>query len=143
MDIIKILQDRFGEKIKEIKVHSPQKIYVTIDKDSLLEFADFIFNKLDARFATITGLDNLDNFEVLYHFSLDKQNIIVSVRVMVARRNPEIESLVSIIKGTAWIEREMYELLGIKFLHHPNLKRFLLSEDWPEGVYPLRKEIKN
>jgi len=41
--------------------------------------------------------------------------------------------------GALWIEREMHELLGVNFPGHPNLKKLLLPDDWPDGVYPLRK----
>ncbi|MDI6641206.1 MAG: NADH-quinone oxidoreductase subunit C [Elusimicrobiota bacterium] len=45
-----------------------------------------------------------------------------------------------IIKGAEWIEREIWEMLGINFKNHPNLKRLLLATDFPEGIYPLRQK---
>ncbi len=68
-----------------------------------------------------------------YHFSHDETGRIFSLRTFVDKKNPEIESISSIIKGAEWIEREIYELLGVNFRNHPNLKRLLLDEDWPEG----------
>ena len=63
-------------------------------------------------------------------------------RSQLDRDNPEIDSLAQVFHGANWIEREMHELLGIKFRGHPNLKRLLLSDQWPEGVYPLRQDYK-
>jgi NADH:ubiquinone oxidoreductase subunit C len=79
---------------------------------------------------------------MLYHFSFDKEGAIVSLRVYLDKENPEVESLVSLIPGIEYIERETWELLGIRFLNNPNLKHFILSEDWPQGDYPLRKQTK-
>ena len=93
------------------------------------------------RFAIASGTDTPGGFEILYHFSFDKTGLIVSVRVLIEdKNNPEIDSLAVISPAFEWIEREMWEMLGIKFTGHPNLKRLLLSEDWPEGKYPLRCE---
>ncbi|HOC03449.1 MAG TPA: NADH-quinone oxidoreductase subunit C [bacterium] len=140
MDTLETIKKRFSDRIKNIKIHSDIRIYIEIDKKDLLDFAKFIFNDMDARFITATGVDNLDSMEVLYHFSIDREDVIVSLRVLLDREDPVIESLTPVVKGALNIEKEMYELLGIKFLNHPELKRFLLTEEYPEGVFPLRKD---
>ena len=56
------------------------------------------------------------------------------------KENPRIKSIAHIIKGAEWIEMEMWELLGIRFDGHPDLRRLLLADDFPKGVYPLRQE---
>jgi len=78
----------------------------------------------------------------LYHFSFDNLSLIISFRVKLDKDNPSIDSITPIIKGAEWIEREMYELLGINFVGHPNLKRLLLPDEWPQGVHPLRTDYK-
>ena len=83
------------------------------------------------------------SFEVLYHLSYYQEDKFFSLRVKLGRDNPEVPSISKIIKGAEWIEREMWELLGIKPVGHPELKRLLLDEDWPKKVYPLRKDFKN
>ncbi len=135
------IKDRFGSKIKNIFVHNRSRVYIEIDKNDLTDFVKFIFSLPGARFATASGVDNLDNMEILYHFSFDKDDLIISLRVFIDRNNPEVESIANIIKGAANIEREIYELLGVNFLNHPCLKRFLIDE-LPERVYPLRKDWK-
>ncbi|HON04814.1 MAG TPA: NADH-quinone oxidoreductase subunit C [Candidatus Ratteibacteria bacterium] len=140
MDTLETIKKRFSDRIINIKIHSDIRIYIEIDKKDLLDFAKFIFNDMDARFITATGVDNLDSMEVLYHFSIDREDVIVSLRVLLDREDPVIESLTPVVKGALNIEKEMYELLGIKFLNHPELKRFLLTEEYPEGVFPLRKD---
>jgi Ni,Fe-hydrogenase III component G len=46
------------------------------------------------------------------------------------------------VAAAEWIEREIHDILGIDFKNHPNLKRLILFDDWPEGVYPLRKDVQ-
>ena len=80
--------------------------------------------------------------EILYHFSEDSTGKIYSLRVKVPKDDLKIDSLTSLIKGAEFIEREIFEMLGIEFTGHPNLTRLLLAEDWPEGIYPLRRDEK-
>jgi len=134
------IKEKFGSKCLKVFEKSHNRIYIDIKPEALVEIAGFIFNDLGARFIIATGLDNKDSFEVLYHFSFDGQNKIVNLRVILDRNKPEVDSLTKIIKSSSWIEREMSELLGINFKGHPNLKRLLLDDDWPEGKYPLRKD---
>ncbi len=141
-DLQKLLIESLGNRIKKYKEPTDKRIYITIDKNDLLECAKIIFKNLDARYIVASGIHNEDSFEMLYHFGFDKQGVIVSLRVYLDKENPEIESLMSLIPGIEYIERETWELLGIKFLNNSNLKHFLLAEDWPEGNYPVRKNIK-
>ena len=66
----------------------------------------------------------------------------VSLRVVLPKDKPEIASLAPVLEGANWIEREITEMLGIHFIGHPDMRRLLLPEDWPEGVYPLRRDYK-
>ena len=63
----------------------------------------------------------------------------MSLRVLLSSEAPEVESISPIVKGAQWIEREIQDILGVKFLNHPDPRRFILADDWPEGVYPYRK----
>ncbi len=80
--------------------------------------------------------------ELLYHFTLEDINLLISFRVKLPKQDPEIDSLTSVLKGADWIEREIHELLGIRFKGHPNLKKLLLPDEWPDGVYPMRQDYK-
>lgn len=138
-DISGMLNDKLGKRIKEIKKHNNRRIYITIDKSELKECARIIFKDLDARYIIASGIENFDSFEILYHFGFDKEGTIVALRVYLDKEKPEVDSLTDIVPGISYIEREMWELLGINFAGHPELKHFLLSDDWKEGNYPLRK----
>ena len=80
--------------------------------------------------------------EILYHFTVEDIDLVISLRVILSKTNPEIASLTSVFTAAHWIEREIHELLGVNFVGHPQLTRLLLPEDWPQGVYPLRKDYE-
>lgn len=138
-DVIKEIKKKFSKGIKDFQEKSKKRVYFTIDKKDLLRIIEYLFNNLEARFITETGLDTRVGIEILYHFSFDELDKIVTIRTLLDREKPEVESVVSIIKGAEWIEREIYDILGVRFKNHPNLKRFILAEDWPKGKYPYRK----
>jgi len=89
----------------------------------------------------VTGVDNgpeADTMEVLYHLYSIPFNQSIVLKVILDRKKPEVESLVSIWKSANWLEREVYDMFGIVFHHHPDLRRILMPADW-KG-FPLRKD---
>ncbi len=95
--------------------------------------------ELDFEFLfSITGVDWKTHFTVVYHLRSIKHGHIIVVKAKCDRANPEIETVCKIWKTADLCEREVYDLLGIKFLNHPDLRRLFLTEDW-EG-WPLRKD---
>ncbi len=142
-DPIEAIKAEFKDRIVNWQERSPKRYYVTVPREDMTEVADFIFAKQGARFIIASGIDTPEAIEILYHFSFDKLNKIVTVRVFVPKDNCEIESIASLISGANWIEREIAELLGVEFSNHPNPKRLLLADDWPQGNYPLRQEPRS
>jgi Ni,Fe-hydrogenase III component G len=68
--------------------------------------------------------------------------VTLSLRTSVAKANPVLDTITPIIPGAILYEREIQDLLGLKVKGHPDPRRLVLPEGWPEGVYPLRKEYK-
>jgi len=142
MQIRERIKTRLGKKIVEWQEVSARRIYFTVKKEDLFEVAKLLFKDLGLRFSIASGTDTPNAFEILYHFTFDATGEFYSVRVLLEdKKDPQVDSLTPIFPAAEWIEREIWEMLGIKFTGHPNLKRLLLAEDWPEGDYPLR--IKN
>jgi NADH-quinone oxidoreductase subunit C len=117
---------------------------IIVPSASLLAVADKFKNDVSLNFdflMCITALDNGDskNFTIAYNFHSNKYNHSVEIRVLVTDEE-EVPSLENIWKTADWHEREAYDMMGIKFYGHPDLKRILLPEDW-EG-FPLRKDYK-
>ncbi len=143
MNIKDRIKERLEDKIIAWEEKSIRRIYFSIKKEDILETVRFLFKELGLRFAIASGIDTPSGFEILYHFTFDKTGEFYSVRTFIDDKiNPRIDSIATIFPGGEWIEREMWEMLGIDFVGHPNLKRLLLSEDWPQGKYPLRRDYE-
>ncbi len=141
-EILKGIREKFKEDIFDFLDKSPKRVYIEIKPASLRKIVEYVFRNLGARFNIATGVDARHNIEILYHFTFEEINLLVSLRVKLKRTKPEIDSLANMFEGANWIEREINELLGVNFKGHPDLRRLLLSDDWPEGVYPLRADYK-
>lgn len=141
-EILKNIKDKFKKDIIDILDKSPTRVYIEIKPESIRKVAGHVFKNLGARFNTASGVDGRYHMEILYHFTIEEINLLISLRVKLKKEKLEIDSLTSIIKGSDWIEREIHELLGINFNGHPDLRRLLLSDDWPEGVHPLKVDYK-
>ena len=140
MDPVKSLQERFPSAVTDVELRSDSRVYATIVPGKVKEVSSFLFTDMGARLIILTGLETRAGMEILYHFSFDQLGKILSLRVVVPMPEPRIDSIAAIIDGAEYIEREIADLLGVEFIGHPNPARFILADDWPEGVYPYRKE---
>jgi NADH-quinone oxidoreductase subunit C len=113
-----------------------------VKSESLLEIASYLKTTpgLDFDYLTaITAVDYIDCFEVVYQLTSLKHNhsLVVKTRCY-ERDNPALPSVVGLWRGADFQEREIYDLMGISFEGHPNLKRIVLWEGFPG--HPLRKD---
>lgn len=149
--VIARVQERFGDQILEASVERDQPTFV-VDRETLLDLMAFLRDDPELRFTRLSDLCGIDNlnltpelprrarFEAVYHvhsLSLDRW---VRVRVPVTEEDTEVPSLIGLWAGANWLEREAYDLVGIRFTNHPNLTRILTPDDW-EG-HPLRKDFQ-
>ncbi len=102
------------------------------------------FLKEDQKFARVSTVTAVDwypeepRFEVVYHLHSPERNERLRLKCRVPGGNPEIDSVTGVWRGADWYERETFDLFGIRFRSHPDLKRIMLPESW-EG-HPLRKD---
>ena len=143
-NVAKVISDNFPEA--KVSIDKFDKIWVDIPSEKLVEFAKFVKEKLNCTYiTTITGRDDGKQYiELLYHMSpeIEGRYVYLTVRIKVPRDKPEVPTLSNIFPPAELYEREVYDLLGVKFIGHPNLKRLLLPETLPEGYHPLRKDFK-
>ena len=142
IEVLGSIKKKFSDKITKFFDKSIKRVFIDIDHDDLPDFVKYIFLELGARFNTASAVDTPREIEILYHFTFDKINLMVSIRVLLDKKDPHVQSLTSIMKGAGWIEREIHELFGVEFDGHPDLKPLLLPDDWPKGKYPLRRSCK-
>ena len=113
-------------------------VYTQLER--LIEVLESLRDQGATHISTITVVDRIEEkvFEVLYHLYWENNEI--TVRVEISRENPVVPTVTTILPGALTYEREIQDMFGIRVEHIPNPKRILLSDDWPEGVYPLRKD---
>jgi NADH-quinone oxidoreductase subunit C len=93
------------------------------------------------RLSTVTAVDRYPaepRFEVVYHLHSVEHNERLRLKCRLPGTAPEIDSVVPVWRSANWYEREVFDLFGITFRNHPDLRRIMLPEDW-EG-HPLRKD---
>ena len=116
---------------------------VWIEPQSLLAICRFLNETVDLDFATlrgITAVDYVEYFELIYHLLSMRRNhsAILKMRCF-SRDEPLVDSVVGIWQGADLQEREVWDLMGVRFDGHPNMKRVLLWEGFPG--HPLRKDF--
>ncbi len=136
-DVIK----KLGEIFPGVVVVS-DKVTVVVDSQSLYKVAEYLKNTQGFDFdylANLTAVDYMDYFEVVYNLTSMKNNhsLVLKTRCY-DREKPTVPSVVDLWRTADYQEREIYDLLGITFIGHPNLKRLFLWEGF-EG-HPLRRD---
>ncbi len=141
-EIAALLSEKFGEKIQECKldVLNPWSV---VEPAAILEVSQFL--KSDERLLldhleTLAGVDYKDRLEVVYVLYSMKHHHRYTLKCRLPREDPKISTVESIWLVANWHEREAYDMLGIVFEGHSDLRRILCPDDW-EG-YPLRKDYK-
>ena len=122
--------DRFGELTVEI---APEKL---IEACRLLKH-DLKFERL----STVTAVDRYPSqprFEVVYHLQSIARKERLRLKCRLSGERPEIDSATGVWRSANWFEREVFDLFGIGFRNHPDLRRIMMPEDWVG--YPLRKD---
>ncbi len=160
-EIFNLLKEKFGDSIIELVTNLPVEHFITanpleIDKVSLFlrDNGELLFDSLmclsgvdDANGKNVPDEDGATKIEggtlsVYYHMESTKLGHKLTVKVSAPRENPDITSVSGTWKHADWHEREAYDMFGINFLNHPDLRRILMPYDWEAG-YPLRKDYKD
>ena len=139
-EVFKTIESNFPDGVKSIDIEGFDPS-ATIEASSLLEICSFLKSDKKLKFTSLmclSGVDYEEKMEIVYHLHSLHHNHKVALKVELPREKPVLPSVVSIWTGADWHEREAFDLYGIHFEDHPNLKRILLPDDW-EG-YPLRKD---
>ncbi|MDR0646350.1 MAG: NADH-quinone oxidoreductase subunit C [Elusimicrobiota bacterium] len=136
------MTNQFETLLEEVIVKAPRRIWAK-PKGALYDCVKNLKEKYDFNhLCTITGLENGENFEILYHMAQDKTGNLLTVKDLVKIEKPQTKSIIDLFPCAVWYEREMLDLLGIKFEGLPAGNRYPLPDDWPEGEHPLRKNWK-
>ena len=144
---LSLLKSEFPQDILDTKEYRGETT-VLVNSSVIASICSYLKNNLEFTFlADLTAVDYLEvkspRYEVVYHihrFGPDcEENIRIRLKAEIADMDPKIDSVVSIWATADWLEREAYDMFGIEFTGHPDLRRILMPEDY--GPYPLRKDF--
>src|SRR5271157_3320820 len=140
IDIIKVIESKLDNKV-EIQLGQLGKAVIVTNNGFHRDVMKAMVDADEyAAISAITGLDLGANLGVLYH--VRTSNSFVTMRAEVPKDNPKIQTLTDIAPSATFHELEVTDLLGVVFEGNPLPGHFVLSEYWPQGVYPLRKDVK-
>ncbi len=145
--IIDRLKAEFPDDVQQGYVYQGQGA-VVVRCDRIVEILRWLRDTGDLRMnhlRSLCGVDNsrrkdpgLSHFEVVYNLYSIPLRHAIRVRAEVGDKEPAVDSVVGLWSGADWLERETYDMFGIRFNNHPDLRRILMPEDWVG--HPLRKE---
>ncbi|WP_447599698.1 NADH dehydrogenase (quinone) subunit D [Nitrospira sp. Nam80] len=145
--LLESLMKTFPDAVLSIEADTErQEIMARVAPGRIADVARWLHDTPEAAFDHITDIcsadypDDVERFEVIYHLLSLPHRRRIRLKARVTEDDPTIPSLTSIWKGADFMEREVYDLMGIKFSGHPDLRRILLPEDYEEG-HPLRKDF--
>jgi NADH-quinone oxidoreductase subunit C len=135
-----MLRARFADSIISVKKFRDE-VTVTVGKENLIKICGFLKENLQYNFLTdVTAVDCMGKtprFIMVYHLLSIPGKERLRLKAPVNESDPAIDSLVPLWKTANWLEREVFDMFGITFNNHPDLRRILLADDW--SGHPLRK----
>ena len=141
------LLKKFPDAVRALEVDTARgEVSVSIQASRLLDFARYLRDAPEASFNHLTDICSVDypedqeRFEMVYHLHSLPLRQRLRVKARVPEDRPSIASVTGIWKGAEFLEREVYDMMGITFTGHPDLRRILMPEDYAEG-FPLRKDF--
>ncbi len=148
MEINQLVLQKLKEKFPQVNFVDTvyrEELTITLPKENIVEVCGFIKTDPDLEFVyceDITAVDwakRTNRFTVVYHIFSLKHNFRICLKAEVDEKDCNIDSVSSIWKAANWQERETYDMYGIKFNNHPDLRRMYMPEDFE--YYPLRKDF--
>lgn len=143
-EILDTIKQRFGDAVKEAKSEGVPEPYIKIGAGELVAIATFLRDDPGLAFNYLMCLSGVDPGKgllgVTYNLGSTVHKHRLMVKVEVPAERPEVPTVSALWPTANWHEREAFDLIGIRFTGHPDLRRILLPEDWPG--HPLRKDFK-
>lgn len=144
-ELLTKLWTRFPDVLRHPEEYVKDQIVVTVDREALPEVTAYAVNSLGARFVISVATDMREktgDFRFSHVVAFDKQHTFLVLQCHVPPEDPMVKSVTPMVPAAGWAEREARDLLGIIPVGHPDPRRLVLPDDFPEGVHPLRREYR-
>ncbi len=142
-EVIDLIFEEAGDRLVESQTPKPSRVYVTIQREALRDVTKLLIEKLEARYVVGGGTDLREEeqcFLITHIFALDRDGIYIAVHTKAPEDDAQVPSITPIIPGANWSEREIYDMVGVTLEGHPDPRRLIVSDDWPEDLFPLRRD---
>jgi Ni,Fe-hydrogenase III component G len=137
-EVKNLIEQNLAGKFSDLKT-DVRRVFITVQPQDLVETCKMIKEKLEIRhISTISARDTTTHIEINYHFA--RPGVVVTVKTLTDRQSPCVRTITELFPGATLYEREIHDILGVKVEGHPDPRRLVLPDDWPDGVYPLRKD---
>lgn len=136
----------FGDQVLDLNAPDPGQLFVTITPDSLVPVAEYLNKEQGCRFVINGGTDRRQQrgkFLITHFFAQDEEKIYIALHTEVDEDDPHIDSITPIIPAANWSERETRDMVGVIPVGHPDPRRLVVSDDWPEDLFPLRWDVEH
>lgn len=148
MDFKELLLKKFNDQFPELKNEVTEfrdELTISFDKSFIIAVCNFLKTDSELKFELCTDVTAIDwatrknRFTVVYNIYSFKNNFRLRLKTNLDESDCTIESITSVWKSSNWQERETYDMYGIKFNNHPDLRRMYMPEDFE--YHPLRKDF--
>jgi NADH-quinone oxidoreductase subunit C len=127
--------------LQGVRIQEPDTVLADVDRAALHDVARAVHDLPGIAFEQlnfVAGVDHVSHLESVYHLYSFAANLYLELHVEVPRAKPEVDTVSDVWPSADWHEREAWDMLGIVYLNHPDLRRILLKDDWVG--HPLRKD---
>jgi NADH-quinone oxidoreductase subunit C len=138
------LQERFADALQEVS-EAHGEVTLVVSREQIADICRWLRDDLDLRYDLLTDMAGVDylgrepRFEVVYHLYSIPHNRRLRLKVWVPESDPVVPSVTAVWRTANWHEREAFDMLGIRFADHPDLRRIYMPDDYPG--HPLRKDF--
>jgi len=160
-EIFELLKQEFGDSILSIDKDTPTEPIISVEPLKIHIVSKFLRDNPELQFDSLMCLSGVDDangkkvkdtegydvieggtLSVYYHLYSTVLRHKITLKVSAPREDAKVESVENVWKCADWHEREAFDMVGIVFLNHPDLRRILMPYDWEENSFPLRKDFK-
>lgn len=138
-ELVEQIQRSFEGELAEAEARSEVDAWVGVAPQDIQKMMTHLRDAhAPMHLSTITGVDLGEAIGVIYHCAAE--GVSLNVHTAVPKEDDQVDSITPVLPAAILYEREVHDLLGVEFVGHPDMRRLILPEEWPEDDHPLRRE---
>ncbi|HEX3046064.1 MAG TPA: NADH-quinone oxidoreductase subunit C [Bacillota bacterium] len=141
------IQEQFSSKIKNSALKNGNELYLEISPDSIRDVCRFLYRDQNCALVSLFANDeraiSKNCYAIFYVFAVKTEDYFIILKTLIPANHSEFDSIHQEVPASHLYEREINDLFGLTPAGHPDLRPFVFHENWPAGVFPLRKEFNS